>query len=226
VDYRTLRPAKKNARYMSEAMMARLTENIAKDGALSQLPLCWKSGESFEILSGHHRVAAAVKAGVIFGLTLYTDQDLSDAEKTAIQLSHNAIAGDDNLQVLMEMVATIQDPKVLRYAAVDLASLPKPNAKALLGLTEARLVLHPVIFYLTAPEIQTFEQFAEEFNERPVPEGEKGFVVDLSVYEAFMQELGRLAQRHGIKSANAALCHAIELMHVEAAEQSGEEVGQ
>ena len=41
--------------------MRRLTENLRRDGALSSAPLIYGD----RIISGHHRVEAAMKAGIV-----------------------------------------------------------------------------------------------------------------------------------------------------------------
>ena len=41
--------------------MRRLTENLRRDGALSSAPLIYGD----RIISGHHRVEAAIKAGIV-----------------------------------------------------------------------------------------------------------------------------------------------------------------
>jgi malonyl CoA-acyl carrier protein transacylase len=54
-------------------------------------------------LSGHHRVDAAKAAGEEWLLILFTDRELSRQEQIAIQLSHNAISGEDEPTVLREL---------------------------------------------------------------------------------------------------------------------------
>ncbi|MFN2166700.1 MAG: hypothetical protein ACK2U9_10630, partial [Anaerolineae bacterium] len=94
----------KNAHYMPTATYRQLVDNIAQDGNLSSLPFCWRRQDGvFVALSGNHRVDAARDAGVPLMLVLYTDADLSRSQQIGIQLSHNAIFGQDNPKTLREL---------------------------------------------------------------------------------------------------------------------------
>jgi len=218
VDFAAARSAKRNARYMKPEMMDRLAANIARDGQLASLPLCWCNSEGrYETMSGHHRIQAAIDAGVDSGLVLYTDSELSQEERLAIQLSHNALSGSDDVQVLLEMVRDIQTPQILEYAAADLIELPDRNPVKLLAMTEAKLVLRPITFYLTDPEAQTFDEFVEAYNQAPMREDSLGYLVHKDVWDEFMEIMAEMAGRHGLKSANAALSEVVELIRVELA---------
>ncbi len=64
-----LREQDKNARVMDAKPFQRLTENIKKNGQMESMPYCHKTvspggSEEFSIISGHHRVRAARKAGL------------------------------------------------------------------------------------------------------------------------------------------------------------------
>ncbi len=223
VDLTALRPARKNARRMNAAMMSRLEENIARDGQLASLPLCWKRGDSYEILSGHHRIQAAINAGVTTGLILYTDSDMSDERRTAIQLSHNSLSGADDVQILLSLVADIGSPEELEYAGADLLGIESEALPTLLGMSEARLVLRPVTFMLTDAEMQTLDELTQEIDSSLARTVDGAiYQVDLPVWQAFMEGLGQLAEKYKIKSANAALCHAIALIRFDM-DQSADE---
>ena len=88
----------KNARFMRSETFRNLVENIKRDGGLSSVPFCLKLGDRYRVLSGNHRVQAAQEAGVKRLLVLYTDRELSREEQVSIQLSHNAIVGEDDLR--------------------------------------------------------------------------------------------------------------------------------
>lgn len=87
----------KNARYMTQEMFDNLVSNIKKDGGLSSLPLCYREPDGrLLVLSGNHRVQAAVHAGLEEVLILVIDKELTRQEQVAVQLSHNAIEGRDD----------------------------------------------------------------------------------------------------------------------------------
>ena len=68
--------------------MRRLTENLRRDGALSSAPLIYGD----RIISDHHRVEAAMKAGIVEADCLSIEGEVDEGRLTAIQLSHNSLA--------------------------------------------------------------------------------------------------------------------------------------
>jgi hypothetical protein len=109
-----LREQDKNARVMDTKTFQRLTENIKNNKQLESLPYCHKTvspggSEEFSIMSGHHRVRAARKAGFTEIFVLVDCKDLTPAQVKAKQLAHNALSGTDDEQVLAEIFASIDD---------------------------------------------------------------------------------------------------------------------
>ncbi len=164
VDPRTLKLLDLNAHYMPAEMYRRLVENIKRDGVLTSTPLCWElhddttrtpqvddDGQPFlEVLSGNHRVQAAIDAGlatievqVILG---YHDP----ARRIAVQLSHNSIFGQDDpaiLKILYESIPTVEDRV---YSGVDDKTIAlleptkiQPLSEAAFGFQTVSLVFLP-----------------------------------------------------------------------------------
>ena len=53
-----------NARFMKAEEFRKLIENVKRDGCLTQLPFCCKNEKGeLVVLSGNHRVQAAIEAG-------------------------------------------------------------------------------------------------------------------------------------------------------------------
>ena len=109
-----LREQDKNARVMDNDKFDRLAENIKRDGRLESLPLCvlqeYKTGNSyFYIISGHHRVRAAKKAGVLNIPCLVIEREMTRDEIISKQLSHNSLSGYDDLNVLKDLYDEMQD---------------------------------------------------------------------------------------------------------------------
>ena len=90
----------KNARYMAEPEFNRLVENLRRDGVLTSLPLVYRG----EVLSGNHRVQAALKAGILTADVIEIETELSEEQQRAIQLSHNALTGKDDPNLLREIL--------------------------------------------------------------------------------------------------------------------------
>lgn len=81
-----------NARYMRAAQFERLVMNIKRDGVLTSAPLVYRG----IVRSGNHRVQAGIEAGVEEADAIEILGDVSEDRLLAIQLSHNAITGEDD----------------------------------------------------------------------------------------------------------------------------------
>ncbi|AZO61759.1 MULTISPECIES: ParB/RepB/Spo0J family partition protein [unclassified Mesorhizobium] len=136
VDPNTLRRREKNAHYMAPAMFKRLVENVKIDGRLTTTVLaCENKDGSLEILSGHHRTAAAIEAGLPMVDALVITTPLSEKRKVAIQLSHNSINGEDDQSLLAQLYASL-DIDAKKFSGLDdsvLAGDKGPGATALGG---------------------------------------------------------------------------------------------
>lgn len=105
IDPRELTLLTKNARRMSQRQFMQLVENIKRDGVLTSVPLVHRApDDKLVVLSGNHRTKAAVAAGLAKITVMEVLGDDLDADRLlAIQLSHNAIAGDDDENILREL---------------------------------------------------------------------------------------------------------------------------
>ena len=108
-----LEPSEVNARKMTAAQMDRLVSNLRHDGALTSAPLVYQD----RIISGHHRVEAAIRAGIEKADCIEIVSELSEEHLTGLQLSHNSITGQDDPYILVEMLATL-GPAMQEYSAV------------------------------------------------------------------------------------------------------------
>lgn len=136
-----LRLLEKNARYMRHETFRRLVDNIKRDGGLSSVPFCYREPESgqYLVLSGNHRVMAAKEAGLEEVLILYTDRPMSRQEQVAVQLSHNALVGEDDPVILRELYREIDDLALKYYSGLDDKLLGELEKVKLTSLSEAQL---------------------------------------------------------------------------------------
>ena len=124
-----LKPSKINARKMSHTDMERLTKNIKQDGKLTSTPLVY---HDMRIVSGHHRVEAGIKAGVQEAHCMVITSDVSDQHLTALQLSHNSIAGVDDPDILKQMLEDLP-PLEQEFSAVKLTDKEFPSIGPSIG---------------------------------------------------------------------------------------------
>lgn len=115
---KALKPRGKNARFMTAEQMKLLTENIQRDGTLTSLPLAYlRDDGTLELISGHHRVEAAKAAGLDEIEAIIITTRLSETRLTGLQLSHNAITGQDDKNVLADLYGTL-DLEMRRYSGL------------------------------------------------------------------------------------------------------------
>ena len=179
---RDLKPQAKNARFMTAAQMKRLTENVRRDGHLTSSILVYAPEEEpMEILSGHHRVDAALAAGLEQSEAHVITTHLSAERKTAIQLSHNAVTGQDDPAQLAELYqglselderlySGLTDDDVQKFQGLDILDLAaahpeyqeitvlfltgheKAFREALASIEKAAKTKHPTIYHLARAE--------------------------------------------------------------------------
>lgn len=204
-----VRLLEKNARYMTNDQFRRLVENVKKDGGLSSVPFCIEDDKGLTCLSGNHRVEAARAAGLSQILVLYTDQAMSQQQRVAVQLSHNALVGQDDPVILRDLYNEITDLALKTYSGIDdkaLGTLPKVSIE---GLTEARLDFRTLTFLLLPNEA---ERVKEVFERARV-----GLAADivhlgqLADFERLIDVLTKVRQSYDVHNSAVALCLVLDI---------------
>lgn len=137
---------------MTAQQMEQLVANIRRDGVLTSLPLTYQPPEGpEEILSGHHRVEAAIQAGLAQIDWLCIVTPLTEARKTAIQLSHNAIVGQDDPATLAQMYMGL-DLEEREYSGLDDDVLKAMEGVELTGLNVGLKYQEMHLFFLPEDE--------------------------------------------------------------------------
>jgi hypothetical protein len=161
----------KNARFMRVEQYKRLVENIRRDGCLTSVPFAIRhaqpgGGDRYTILSGNHRVKAAKDAGLTEVTLLYTDRELTHAQQVAIQLSHNAIAGQDDMAILRELYEEINDVVLKEYSGLDDVVLGRLNPPELDPLSEKGLEYRIVSIAFLPEEVERAEKLFAKIMEQ------------------------------------------------------------
>lgn len=182
----------RNARFMSKSQMERLAENIEKDGFLSQLPFAIRQDDGkFKILSGNHRVKGAIKANQDRVLILYgEEEDYSDQRQTAVQLAHNSIVGQDDLSLLREIYADIEDVMLKAYSGIDEKALFGYKPMEFKAITDDDLALYPLTFTFTTVNRDKVNALLDELEKRPLdPESDALVIGDADEFIALMTDI-------------------------------------
>lgn len=121
LDPRRLKRQDVNARFMTAAQMDQLVKNVKQDGDLTSLPLVYwpdkATDAEIEIISGHHRIEAAILAELPSIEVRVIVEAISLERLRALQLSHNALTGQDDMGVLGQMYLSL-DLDAKRYSGL------------------------------------------------------------------------------------------------------------
>lgn len=129
LDPRSLTLLKKNAHFMKERDFNQLVKNLKRDKVLlGSVVTHVKDGKEL-VLSGNHRVQASIAAGLDAISVIRIVSPIDDARAIAIQISQNAIVGDDDPNILRELYEML-DVLEQQYSGLtddDLGILDDPD---------------------------------------------------------------------------------------------------
>ncbi|MFI6290061.1 ParB N-terminal domain-containing protein [Nonomuraea sp. NPDC050790] len=197
-----------NARFMRKEEYDRLVANIRRDGCLTSVPLIYSGGEYDEgaelILSGNHRCDAAVEAGLDEIDCMVIEEQLSPQQLVALQLSHNAIAGEDDPATLKHLYDQLDDVDWRAYSGLDDADLQLLAEVQPEGLSEANLDFATVQLIFLPAEL---EAARSAFNEARFGQDET-WLAARADYEQSLDTLASTHAAHKVTNVATAL-HAI-----------------
>ena len=184
----------KNANFLSKEKMEALKKNINKDGELSTLPLVVfdEIRNNFVVISGNHRIQALrelqkEKVTVIVALKILSKDDI-----LRIQLSHNAIKGVDDKDILKELMAEIKDIDCLEMSGAnfnlqDLKTIDNIKLEAV-DFNETEAVLFFNVF--------EWEKMLNNFK-LSIAEGKKIIITDKATKKDILNEYAELTKQIG-----------------------------
>lgn len=201
-----------NARFMRKETYDRLVENLRDDGVLTSTPLIYSGeGEYAEghelVLSGNHRVQAGIDAEIEHGNFLLIEQRLPKARQIAIQLSHNALAGEDDLATLKALYDEIDDIDARAYAGLDDKTLELLHQVDLESLSEANLDFQTVLLTFLPDEADRARAALESIGRG----ADETWLARLADYNRMLDVLDSAHGSHHVGNTAAALYILIEL---------------
>lgn len=207
----------KNARYMPNEQFRNLVSNIKKDKGLSSVPFCVReAGGGYTVLSGNHRVMAAKEAGFTELLILYSERAMTAQERVAVQLSHNSIAGQDDLRILKELYAEIEDVGLKYYAGLDDTTLDNIEKLSLPPLSEIPQEYRQLSFVFLPEEAERLEAVFEEAV--LAARGERAFACRYGDYDRLLDTLAAVKEEAGVKNTATALMLILDIYELHAGE--------
>lgn len=208
VNPKDLKPQHKNARYMMPEQFKILVENISKTGNLESVPLVIKKDNKYEIVSGHHRIEAAVEANIKDIVVLLLPEETSTQAKVSKQLSHNALTGKDDELILTELFDSI------KTIELKLASgLNNKIAKIDYDTLNFRVGEYKEFTVLFMPEDEGYtDEIMSEIAERMnVKSGSALRLTNLDYWDRFAKVIRTIKKCENIKSNGTAFIRMVEL---------------
>jgi len=208
-DPRSLKLLDLNARFMNEREFRQLCDNIKRDGCLTSAPLVAEVNGGLVVLSGNHRVKASLAVGLSEIPIIRIKGEISSERMVAIQLSHNAISGEDDPNILRELYDTLPLLEQM-YSGLtdsDLGVLEDPELAAL----AVELPKHQEMTIAFLPDDlseldDNLKKIVRISEKHPV------YFAKLQEYEAFFQRLVEFKVANKIGNEGVALCLMAEIM--------------
>lgn len=218
VDPRTLREQDVNAQVMQPADFERLTDNVRQRGQLESLPYCWqgKTDGPIEIVSGHHRIRAAVAADIPRIPILLDVKPMRRSLLVAKQIAHNQLAGTQDAEVLRVMLSLIDDLDDLIVTGLpdDMLPVVQPDDTAL-HVPAANFDWRTVTFTFLPSDLDNFTACLDSIDRNSELVG----VGNVDVFERFSKAIVGYGHLRNIRNFGVALLEVTRIAEQQIAEQ-------
>lgn len=204
VDPRNLTLLDNNARYMTRDQFNRLVANIRRDGALTSTPLVYPENDGLTVVSGNHRTKAAIVAELPTIHVMKVVTDLSRDEFVSLQLSHNAITGQDDPHKLRELYDAIEDLDLREYSGLDDATLNLLADVDTPPLASVSLDMRTVTLIMLPEQLEAAER-ALDMAAGLVPRGGERWIARMADFDALLDSLDVAAKLAGGRNQAIAL---------------------
>lgn len=193
-----------NARFMRHEQFQRLVANIREDGSLTSTPLVWNDAETGRriVLSGNHRTKAAIEAGLERIFWLEITEPLPRQRQIALQLSHNAITGEDDPATLKALYEELEDVSLRLYSGLDDKTLELLEEVTVPSLAEANLDFATVQIVFLPDEKEAAEKALE--SARKAASADARWLARIEQYESVLDALDTTKGAHNIGNVAAA----------------------
>jgi len=204
VDPKAVELLKLNARYMASDTFSRLVQNIKQDGCLTSVPLCYQTeAQELKCISGNHRVKAAIEAGLSEIIVQVILTPISDDEFIAKQLSHNALVGLDNKDILRILWDKIVSADAKLYSGLDKETIEKLEMPKIPPV-DMNLDYEQVTILFIGDEKQEVEKILGELRKRLILSKEN-WVESIQRYDQVAETLQKLCDHEKIHNYATAL---------------------
>lgn len=198
-----------NAHYMDKDVLDKLTSNVAHDGFLSQLPFGMKRNEDskYLILSGNHRLKAAIKAKLEYILILYIDECDKDTQ-LGYQLSHNSLVGKDDMQMLKELYNQIESMESREFSSLNGLNFVDVSKISMPAIGEGDIELTEMKFQFIESKTNSIKNTLEALENMEIDEHS---TIVVGSFESYIKVLQEVKKTYEIKSKSVAFSKMIDI---------------
>lgn len=210
-----------NAQVMDDRKMKILTSNIKERGALESLPYIYKDGDTFRIISGHHRVRAANDAGMKTIFALVETNQLTQSQITSKQIAHNELVGEADREILAQLIKQMNDVD-------DIIASGLPDELLNTVMAESQTINIPQLTFdwriinltFLPNQVENFDTLVRMIDSKAEEVG----IVDRSLYENFCNALSKVGKLKKVTSMSTvvAMLTDIALKEIERCQQDEE----
>lgn len=199
-----------NARFMTNTVFQNLVNNIKRDRQLASIPLLYKLEDNrYMVLSGNHRLQAGIAAGEEIFMALYIDQELSESQRVAIQLSHNSLEGQDDPAILRELWSKIEDIDLKSYAGLDDMALDEIPEVELPTIKVPGLDYRTIAFIFLPEEADRLQQCYDTALD--LASASQIYTIRKTEFERFIQSLSEVEASYNIKAPSLAFMYILDV---------------
>lgn len=205
----------KNAHFMAQDTFRQLIANIKRDGQLTSVPFLVEHNTGrYTVISGNHRVQAAKMAGIIKATFIVAhEDDITKDEILAIQLSHNSIVGQDDPEILKELLEEITDIAMKEYAHISNEILDAvKDVDYVIDMPNNEIV--PVTLMFVDTNKLKFDELMETLDTLTPRELENTTLVNIETLKKLNDITAKVGQKYKIKSQALAICKMVELINI------------
>ena len=207
-----------NAQVMDDRHMKILTSNIKDRGALESLPYIYKDGDTFQIISGHHRVRAANEAGMKTVYALVETNPLTKSQITSKQIAHNEIVGTTDSEVLAELIKQMDEVDDMIASGLPEEMLNSIKAESqTIDIPQLSFDWRVINFSFLPTQLRDFETLVKAMDSKTEMVG----VADIEQYQAFCDALNKYGRTVNVTSISTvvSLLTEIALKEIEKCQQ-------
>ena len=197
-----------NAQVMDDRRMKILTANIKNRGALESLPYVLKQGDTFTIISGHHRVRAANAAGLKYIYALVETTELTKSQVVSKQIAHNELVGTADSEILGQLVKQMKEIDDIIASGLPEKYLNSIEAASpVMDLPQLDFDWRTIQLTFLPEQLKDFQTLVKAIDSK----AEMGGVAPLALFDDFSKAMVQFGKTKNIKSIGATIQFLTEL---------------